>query len=484
MPRSVRSGVAQLVGQAGKLVLFAGSGMVLARLLTPRDFGIFAMAMSFVALMSSVHTFGLSAAVVQRRDLEHGHLGPLFWLTVWLSMGVVAITTAGAPLVARFYREPAVTGVTITLGLGLLASALGMHHRSLLARQLRFDSLATIDVVAVAVSVVAGVAAALAGAGYWALALQFVVVAAVASAGYWWRVRWRPGWTGALTPGRGDLQPFVRYGWQLTVAKLVAHVGNNLDRVVVAYVHGSRPVGLYDNAFRWSHYPMLQVFPPLVQVGVSSLSRAREGAGRYAEGVRLALLPVLSLTLPALAFMAAESRLVILTLLGGQWVDTIPMFRWLCVAAFARALSAGTRWIYLAEGRTADHLRWTVFEAAVLVAAVVIGVGYGALGVAVAFTTGVCLTAGPAIAYCLRGSDLSPRDYLAVAWRPMFASLAAMAALTAFGEAFGQTTRVFSTLLLRLVPFLSLYALVWLALPGGRAEARRVSRLVSELARG
>lgn len=480
----MRSGVAQLAAQGGKVVLFAGSGMVLARLLTPREFGIFAMAMSFVGLLMGVQNLGLPFAVVQRRDLERGHVEGLFWLNVWWSLGIVAVTVAAAPLMARFYDEPAVTGVMIVLGLGAFASSLGVHHRSLLARQLRFGALAAIDLSAVAVSVAAGIAAALAGAGYWALAVQFGVVGAFASAGQWWWVRWRPGWKGALRPAFRELAPYLRYGWHVTVAKLLARAPDYLDRMLVAYVHGSRPVGLYDNAHRWAHYPFHQVFPPLVQVGVSSLSRAREGAGRYAEGVRLALLPVLSLTLPALAFMAREARLVILTLLGDQWVETIPMFRWLCVAAFARAVSAGTRWIFLSEGRTADHLRWAAVESAVLLGAIVVGVGYGAYGVAVAFTVGACLTAGPAIAYCLRGSDLSPRDYLAAVWRPIVASLAALALLVALGDTLAWTGSSAAALSIRLVPYALAYAIVWLALPGGATAVRRLRDLAHDLVRG
>lgn len=480
----MRSGVAQLAAQGGKVILFAGSGMVLARLLTPRDFGIFAMAMSLVALLTSVQSLGLPAAVIQRRDLERDHLEGLFWVNVWWSLGIAAVTAASAPWMARFYGEPAVTGVMIALGLGMFASSLGMQHRSLLARQLRFGVLAAIDVASVAVSVAVSIAAALAGAGYWALVVQFGALGIFTSASHWWRVRWRPGWTRALRPALRDLAPYVRYGWQVTVANLLFRVPEYLDRVLVAYVHGSRPVGLYDNAHRWAHYPVQQVFPALTQVGVSSLSRAREGARRYEEGVRLALLPVLSLTLPGLAFMAREARLVILTLLGDQWVQAIPMFRWLCVAGFARALSLGTRWIFLSEGRTADQLRWSAVEAAVLLGAVVIGVGYGAYGVAVALTAGICVTAGPAIAYCLRGSDLSPRAYLAAIWRPIVASLAVMALLVTLEDGLASMAPAPAALLVRLVPFVVTYAIIWLALPGGRTAFRRLRDLAYELVRG
>ncbi|MBW3660393.1 MAG: oligosaccharide flippase family protein, partial [Gemmatimonadetes bacterium] len=268
-----------------------------------------------------------------------------------------------------------------------------------------------------------------------------------------------------------------------SATRLLSHVGHNLDRVLVAFFHGPRTTGLYDNAYRWAHYPVLQVFPPLITVAVSSLSRARETAGGYAAGIHLGLLSVLSVALPGLAFMAREAPLVILVLLGNQWVETIPLFRWLSVAAFAKALMMGTRWIYLSEGRTGDQLRWAAIDTIVFVVAVSVGVTRGAFGVAVAFTAAACLLAGPAIAYCLRGSDVTPEQYLSAIWRPAVASLAAMAALVVLGDAIPRIGESVGSLSLRLVPYGLVYALAWVLLPGGPREARRLGRLLTELLR-
>ena len=480
---SVRSGASQVTAQVVKIALFAFAGMTLARLLTPYDFGVYAMAMSLVALIRSVQDFGFPLAAVQSGALEVDQLEGLFHLNLRLSGLAALLTVVAAPGLARLYDEPAVTGTTAAMAVGLLAMALGWQHRSILMRELRFDTIALIDVAAVAASVVTAVAAALVGAGYWALVLQFVILGVVSSAGYWWRVGWRPSLAGAARRGSAGLEPYIRYGWQYSAARLVSHVGHNLDRVLVAYVHGSRPVGLYDNAYRWAHYPVVHVFPPLVNVAVASLSRARDSDRRYASGVHLGLLPVLSLVLPALAFMAREPTRTILTLLGEQWLDTVPLFRWLSVAAFAKALAMGTRWIYLSEGRTGDYLRWMAVESVVFVFAVSIGVRWGAFGVAVAFAGAACALAGPAIIWCLRGSSLPPGRYLGALWRPCVAAILAMAALVFLGDRLPVNGGLIADLLVRLAVFGIAYVTVWVGLPGGAGEAKRLARLASGVVR-
>jgi PST family polysaccharide transporter len=473
--------VVQLGAQPIKVALFAISGMALARLLTPTDFGIYVMAMTWIALVASIQDFGFPLAVLHGESLDDEQLSGLFWTNLRLSLGLFAASVVMAPLLAWFYGESAVAPVTLGLGLALLAAALGWQHRSLLARQLRFHTIAAVEVTAVTLSVGISIGAALAGAGYWALVIQFFVQGVVRTVGVWIGARWRPLRRSSLGTDRTRLRPFLHYGWQYSVTRLIRHVGHNLDRILVAALGGARPAGLYDNAYRWAHYPVLHVIHPLLSVAVSSFSRTRFSAARYVAGVQDATLPLLSGVLPMLAFVALEAEPVILVLLGDQWVESIPLFRLLALAAFARSLGMPTRWLYLSEGRTAQQLKWTLLESVGLIVAVSVGVVRGgAFGVAVAFTTATWILAGPGIGYCLMGSPMGGRDYLAAIWRPVLATTVAIAFLAVVREPLVGTNVLF-TLALRLAAFGVAYLLTWLALPGRRRAVGRVLRLVGDL---
>ncbi len=481
----MRSGVVQLVAQPIKVALFAASGMALARLLTPTDFGIFAMAMTWIALVMSIQDFGFPAAVLHGDSVDDAQLSGLFWTNLRLSLWMLGASMVMAPFVAWFYGEAAVAPVTLAMAVGLLAASLGWQHRSLLMRQLRFHTVAVIETAAVAISVVFSVGAALLGAGYWALVIQFLLQAITRSIGLWISVRWRPLPRSSLGPDRTRIGHFLRYGRHYTATQLIRHVGRNLDRILVAAVGGARPAGLYDNAYRWSHYPVAHVFQPLLNVAVSSFSRTRKSAVRYVAGVQDGMVPVLSVVLPALAFIALEARSVILVVLGDQWVDAIPLFRLLALAGFARSLGMITRWLYLSEGRTGRQLRWALIEAAVLIPAVSVGVWLGgAYGVALAFMAVAWTLVVPEIAFCLVGSPMDARDYLAGVWRPLMATGIAVGVLAAIEVPVGEPgDDVAVRLPVRLALFGAVFLATWLALPGRRRAVGRVTRLVKDLRR-
>lgn len=478
--RSVRSGYVQIGSQAIKVVIMVATGMTLARLIAPSSWGVYSMATSFVALVMSVQYFGLPQAISQRAEIVPDDIHALFWVSLRLSALVALGTALFGPLVARFYGVAALTAVIGAMSIGVFATNLTVVHRSILVRQLKFERIAAIDVGALATSVVLAIAAAWAGAGYWALALQFVAVEVVRSVALWLAVEWRPGRATGRGPVPG-LGPLLRYGWQFSATRAVEHAGRNLDRVLVGVFQGPTAVGLYDNAFRWAHYPTMQVFQPLATVAVSSLSRAREASRGYAEAIGEALLPVLTVVLPALAFMALEPRVVILAILGDQWVAAIPLFRLLCVAAIFHALGKATTWLYLSTGQTARQLRWTLLSTPVIALAVALGIQWGAYGVAIGYTTARTLLLVPQVAFCLTVVPLSGPDYVGIVWRPAVAAGLAAAALAVAGGWLPWPEALLGELAVKLAAYGVAFGTIGLALPGGREDARRLLRLAREL---
>lgn len=479
--RAARSGASKLVEQGVILVLSIGSTMVLARLLTPADFGVIAMVSTLTALVQSLKHFGLPMAAVHRDTLAIDDVDALFWLNLKLGAATFVLMAAMAPVLAWFYDEPRVAGATVAMALALVVLGLGAQHESLLMRQLRFTTLAVINVGATLIGFLVGIGAAWWGAGYWALVLQLLVTNALYSGSMWSVCRWRPRRSAA---GSERLRDLLRYGKQYSLFSVIEHAGRNVDRVLIGYASGAAALGLYDNAFRWSRFPVTQIYAPLTNVAVSGLSRMQREAERFRDYFYRGALPVLTVTLPATLLVAVAARDVVLVLLGDQWLEAVPLLRLLAVAAFLRCFTKLTQWLYLAEGRTHRQLRWGILATPVLVGAVAAGVPWGAYGVAVGFAAASLVLTPPAVWYCLQGSVLTGVDFLRTLWRPALAAgLAACVVLGADAWLLPSELPSVVSLALRGGLFGAAYASTWLALPGGMQAAREVARLV-QLLRG
>lgn len=467
----------QLGGQGIQLLLMVASGVVLARLITPADFGLVGMAATLTSLSTVMRDFGMPMATVQRAAIEDRDVTALFWLGLRLNLALGIGLMLVGPLVAGFYNEPRVVEIVIFVAFSGLVAGVGAQHEALLIRQMRFVALRSIDLCSLAIGMLVGVALALAGAGYRALVLQSVAIAAVRALGLWYLCPWRPGpWRSGASDRVASLASF---GWYHTGAKLLRYLSQNVDQIVVGYLFGARQLGFYDSAYRWSISTSQQIYTPLQNVAVSGLSRLQHDPEAYRGAAKRGLLPVFSAIIPVLALLAVEARPVVLLLLGPQWEPSAPLFRLLCIAAMGSALAKTVNWLYLAEGRTKQQMRWGFVTLPVFVASVLVGSAHGPLGVAAGFAAANWLVAVPEILYCLRTSHLRARDYAIVAGRPLVASAVSAAALLA---AFGMPRDPEPVgLVVASAFFAILYVATWLLLPGGRHAAQELATLFRAL---
>lgn len=494
--RSVRSGAVRLLAQGFQTIVAVGTGAALARLLTPADFGVYAMAFTLIGFVSWFRDFGLPLALTQRDVLTDSAARAIFVTGIKLTGGLVLFIVLMAPVVAAFYDEPRVRLAALIMSTGVLALGFAIVPEGLLIRRMRFGALATIETASGLAGMAVAVVAALNGAGYWALVCQFMALTLVKSAGVCFVSDWRfrrsktdahtsPASAAEAASSSGAM---FRYGRDLTAARIVRYFGVNADRILIGRFHGSAALGLYDNALRWSRYPLRQVFMPLQTVFVSTLSRVAGNPARYRNAFQKGTLPIYTVLVPMLVYLLLDAPAVVLVLLGDQWLDAVPLFRLLSLAALGQSLRRATDWLYLSEGRTDSQLRWNGIAAGVQIACVVIGLRWGSVGVAAGFAIASWLLVVPDILYCTRGSLLSARDFLPMTWRPLIAaSVGGVLALLVWPELLSNSPTVASEgaalrgVLQRLPAFVAAYTVVWVGLPGGRAALRDVLALASLL---
>lgn len=476
--RSVRSGFVRFAERGGLIALSIGSTAALARLLTPEDFGLIAMVSILTAIVKSVKSFGLPMALVHRETIRPEAADALFWMTLGLSAGICVGMAASGPLLALLFDEPSLTALTAATAGALLLLAVGEPQHALLMRQMRFGTLASINLGAEAVGMTVGVVGAWRGLGPWALVLQLTVTNALLSllhgiASGWWP-SFRP-----RTWRHSGLRVLTSYGLSYSGFSLIEHIGRHTDRILVGMVGGANALGLYDNAFRWSLFPIQQVFRPLQGVAVAGLSRVHTHAALFRAYVRRSVLPVLSVALPTMAFIVVAADPVVRVLLGDQWLEAIPILRWLSAAAFLRCFSKVAQWFFLAEGRTQLQLRWGLLSTPFFIVAVVIGAQGGAYGVAVGFFAATALLVLPEMWVATHGSAVRIADLGAASWRPVIGSVVAGAsvALATPWLPSGAPLALLASAFL----FAGVYVVLWLSLPGGMRATRDVLSLLRTL---
>src|SRR4051812_21137905 len=393
--RSTLGGLAWLSG--GRLLqhlAVVGAVAVLARLLTPADFGLLAMPAVFTGFAAVFVDLGLSAALVQRREIGERHLSTAFWLNVGTAVVLAALLCVLAPLLAAVYDESEVIPITLVLALAFPLSALAAVQIALAERTMQFRRLSVVESSALAVSYGAAIAGAVAGLGVWALVLQPVVLAAVRSSALWLSSSWRP----SRLFDAGAARDLLGYGGHLAGFNAVTYWTRSFDQFAVGAASGAGELGLYSRSFQLVLFPLSQVTLVSGCVMFPALSRIADSAERIRAAYLRALSLIAFVTVPLIVILFVAAVPLIQVVLGSQWSDAVPIFRVLCIVGVLQSIAATGGWLYRTRGRTDWMFRWSLVSVAVTVIAVAIGVHWGALGVAVAYAIRTVILAPPTLA--------------------------------------------------------------------------------------
>ena len=221
---TISSGAVTVSAQGGKFLLTLVSTVILARLLTPRDFGIVAMVTTVTSFLRVFKDAGLSIATVQRERITHAQVSNLFWINVAVSALCSLIVAGSAPVIAWFYDNPRLISITLFLSATFLISGSTAQHQALLKRRMRFKALALIEVGSMAVGALVGVCMALLGFSYWSLVGSSLSMEVTGLLLTWSISRWRP----QLPSRRSGIGPLLTFGLHRTAGDLITSVARGV----------------------------------------------------------------------------------------------------------------------------------------------------------------------------------------------------------------------------------------------------------------
>jgi len=418
---AVRGAGAAMTASAGNFALQIGSVVILARLLTPADFGIVTMVTTFSLLLRSFGLAGFTEFIMQHEDLTDSLASNLFWI----NLGVGAILTlafaASGHLLALFFHNPAVAEVTRGMSLTIVISCLGYIHKGLLQRAMLFRTTATISFVGQIFQVVFTIVLAMARWHYWALVWGSVMQAAVVTLGCLSACRWIPNWPRRASGTRSGF----KFGMNVYSHFAFSYLTRNTDNLLVGWRFGDRALGFYKKAYDLFVLPETQLLSPLSAVVVSTLSRVsanREQFQRYFLRT-ISVLALLGMGIGAdLALVGPD---LIRFLFGPGWEQAGRIFALFGPGIGIMLLYNTHGWIHLSIGRPERYLRWGLLEFICTACLFLLTLPWGPSGIAFAWTASYFLLMFPGFWYAGKPIGLGISVVLGSIWKFFVASAVA-----------------------------------------------------------
>lgn len=366
----------------GDLILRQGmqfvATMVLARLLSPAEFGLMAMLALVIGMAYVVMDGGFSVALIQRRDISHLDESTVFWCNLGIGSMLTLLLFVSAPLIANFYDTPILEPLTRVMSLTCLLASLGSIHGTLLTRKLDFKTQAKAGAIAALLSGAVAIALALRGYGVWALASQALVMAGAMSALLWTFHPWRPSWAFS----RDSLSKLFAFGGFHLASSLLEMAYSKLYTILVGRLFGARELGLYANADNTRLMPGTFFGNLVARVALPMFSEAAHDRILLKRGVQLSIRGMMLINAPLMLGMAALAEPTITVLFGKQWTPSAPILQVLCIAGLFYPIHVINLHALMAQGHARLMFRLELLKKGIGVALLVAGTWHGILGVA------------------------------------------------------------------------------------------------------
>ena len=398
------SGTSQCIRLLLQLMITA----ILARLLTPNDFGLIAMVFVFTNLVAVFRDFGLTAAIIQRKGLVEEHLSSSFWVNVSGGIILTLLLAAIAPALADFYDEGRLTLIIMALASTIFISSFGIVQTALFTKELNFKTLTIIETSTVLISGTVAIVLAQSGFGIWSLVWQQIIFSFVMVLLLWVFSSWRPKFLFRWL----KVKELLGFGLNLTGFSFVNYFNRNLDNFLIGKFLGSTPLGFYTLAYRLLLFPLNNISNVLAKVMFPSLSAIQDDKSKVRFAYISATRYIAAVTFPLMIGLLVIAPQFIRVIFGSQWERSVFLVQILALVGLVQSIISTVGWIYQSQGRTDIMFRWGIFSVVICTIAFVLGLNWDVEGVTIAYAIAGYLLLYPAFAIPFRLIDLKFTHYI------------------------------------------------------------------------
>ncbi len=359
-------------------------GVILARLLSPEEYGLVAMVMIIIVYANLLVNFGFGVVLVQRKTISDDQLSTVFWINIIIGLLLCSFFIAIAPYIARFYDRSVIVTLVYFLAPILVVNSLGICHRVKLERALNFKPIALAEISSAVLSTSIAIVMALKGFGVWSLVAQALSKSIINSVVLWFSTGWVPNWIIAIS----SLRDMWKFTSVVMTNNLAEGLAGSMDRIIIGKAEGSQDLGAYEKAKQLMLLPTQLISGVISRVLLPSLSRLQGEPIKFAKAYK-EIFGVVSLVVFPMVFglnFIAED--MILLLFGDHWKSMVQLFEIICWAGLFTVLNVMADNIIIASENTKGLLRITLIEKPFLITLFFIGILWGANGVAWSYVVG------------------------------------------------------------------------------------------------
>ena len=417
----VKGSLATGMSQGASMGLTIVSAVVLARLLTPDDFGLVGMVNVFINFLFLFKDIGLSHATIQKDKITRPQISTLFWINCMISLTLGLTMLISGPLLSKFYDRSELTAIVALLAIPFVIEGMIIQHTALLRRHLRFTSVAIAEIMSRLSFLITAIIMAVMGFSYWSLVGGHIVRATVLLLFIFYSCPWIPG---KMQKGTG-VRSMMKFGGHVTVGNILAYLARNLDQILIGKMSGAVALGLYSKAYQLLMQPLTQIKLPLRSLSLPILSSLKKEPERYRSYFNKLLDISISLAIPVAVYCFLESEFLIRIILGPQWMDAVPVFRILAIGGIFVSASFLPGLALLSHGYSKKYMQLLIITAVIQSASFAAGAPFGINGIAIAYTVSSFLVLIPMVLMSFKGTNVKADTFfLTILW-PMLAATAA-----------------------------------------------------------
>lgn len=364
------------VQRFGTMAVSFLSNLVLARLLSPDDFGCIGMLMIFIALANTFVDGGFGAALIQKREPTRADYSTILYTNIIVAVFLYAVLYASAPAIAQFYRIPLLGSVLRVQGLILIVNALGIVQNNQLRKRLQFRKIAVISIVASSLSVIVAIAAAWYGYGVWSLVVQQLVLSGLTTLLLWAS----GGWTPMRSFSRRSFRELFGFGSFILLSNLMNTLCSNIQGLIIGRFFAPATMGLYTQARKLEEVASTSFSAIVDQVSYPVLAEIQNDREAMIGALKRFILALGYVCFPMMILLIVVAHPLIVLLYSEKWVLCIPYFRILCVAGIAICLQGINYYGVAAIGKSDSLFVWTLVKRSLGLIFLFAGLCWGMIG--------------------------------------------------------------------------------------------------------
>ena len=345
------------------------SGIILARLLTPYDYGCIGMLAIFMTLAEAFIDGGFGSALIQKKQPTQEDYSTIFWWNLGMALLMYAILFVSAPAISRFYDISLLCKVLRVQGLVLFIYAFNVVQRNQLKKKLNFKVLSIVTITTSIISLGVTIFMAYKGFGVWALVAQNLITAAIPAIVFWFFIKWRPIWTFS----KQSFKELFGFGFYMFLTHLINNFSNKIQGLLIGKVYSPAIMGYYSKAVSTEHLASSSISSIMTQVTYPLYAQAQSDLVQLGNMIRRLTMTIAYITFPLLFVLLLTAKPIFLLLYSDRWLASVPYFQVLCFAGMGACLMSVNTQPIAAIGKSKLMFTWTLVKRAIGITAIVGG---------------------------------------------------------------------------------------------------------------